>query len=348
MTVRRNLTEIQIHGELQQDYHVLHYLGHGSGGKLVLTSEDGKKAALIDDQSFAQLVTGHRSLRLIVLNACHSSQGGVGSVFEGVGPALVRQRKPAVVAMQYNTVQLDTASVFSAKLYEALAVGRPIDLAVNQARQALSARFLPDRDWSTPVLYLGSRSFRLVDSQGEEAKEVGQAWGQMGRMAADPAARAALSALAQRFEEVAARNRALAVLVELSHRLDRLRTEFQPCVRDVEQAQGAPARIDVNALKSHWKEYVQGPWAEVQAYVKDHAGTEQALWYRSLSSCKKKIARALARIALLDSINAVAEMDDLLAQAAAEVRRQVNRAIEEQLAFSNQTLGHLSLPFRHN
>lgn len=136
VAVRRNLTELEIHSELQQGYHVLHYLGHGAGGKLVLTSEDKQKAASIDDQSFAQLVNGHRSLRLIVLNACHSSQGGVGSVFEGVGPALVSQRMPAVIAMQYNTVQLDTAGVFSAKLYEALALGRPIDLAVNQARQA--------------------------------------------------------------------------------------------------------------------------------------------------------------------------------------------------------------------
>jgi hypothetical protein len=338
--IRRNLTELEIHSQLQLDYHVLHYLGHGTGSKLVLTSSDRKKASSVDDRSFSQLVTGRPSLRLIVLSACHSSQGGAESVFEGVGPALVRQRLPAVIAMQYNTVQVDTAGVFSAKLYEALALGRPIDLAVNQARQALSARFLPDRDWSTPVLYLGTRSFRLVDPKGEEKEEVSQAWGQIGKMATDPTARAALSALSQRFQEMASRSQALSDLVETSFKLDRLRKEFQSCVRVIELAEEAPARIDVNSLKSKWKEYDQGPWAEFEAYLKDHEGIEQARWYLNLSMSRTGIANALARIALLDSMNTVNQMDQDLAQAAADVRQQVNRAIEELRAFANQTMGH--------
>jgi hypothetical protein len=54
----------------------------------------------INEQEFAQLVSGRRSLRLVVLNACHSAQSEAGGIFAGIGPALVRQRMPAVVAMQ--------------------------------------------------------------------------------------------------------------------------------------------------------------------------------------------------------------------------------------------------------
>jgi hypothetical protein len=60
--------------------------------------------------------------------------------------------------MQYNAVTMDTASRFSQALYVALANGIPVDFAVNEARQQISAgNLLKQRDWSTPVLYMGTR-----------------------------------------------------------------------------------------------------------------------------------------------------------------------------------------------
>ena len=146
--VLRNVTLPQIkQALLQQEYHVLHFLGHGEPGKLLLIKDDQQTAAPIGDQEFAELFLGRRSLRLVVLTACSSSQVVDGSLFSGIGPALVQKRVPAVVAMQYPSVYQDTASQFSQAFYGALAGGRPVDVAVNEARNTLSAgSLLPGRD----------------------------------------------------------------------------------------------------------------------------------------------------------------------------------------------------------
>src|SRR5262249_25095400 len=121
----RNATLEEIQGALQDNYHVLHLLGHGISGKLRLTGSDGR-AVSVEDQAFAQLALGRRSLRLVVLSACHSSHSEEGGLFAGTGPALIRKRVPAVVAMQYPAVYQSTAGLFSRALYGALAHGLPI------------------------------------------------------------------------------------------------------------------------------------------------------------------------------------------------------------------------------
>jgi hypothetical protein len=194
---------------LGTDFHVLHFLGHGKAGGLALTGPDGGIDP-IDDQAFAQLFQGRPSLRLVVLSACHSAQADPDALFGGMGPALVRKQIPAVVAMQYPTVLIETAAVFSSSFYRALASGRPVDVAVNEARNAISSdsRRLATRDWSTPVLYLGTRDGRVLD---------------LGQVAAERQIRGlkSLRELASRSEDVEA---ALAVL-----RGQVLDAEYQVC-----------------------------------------------------------------------------------------------------------------------
>ena len=161
--VLRNPTKHEIQNALQDGYHVLHFLGHGLAGKLALTKEGGTEAAYLTDQEFAQLIQGRASsLRLVVLNACYSSQPADGDLFAGMGPWLVKMQLPAVVAMQYNAISMDTASQFSRAFYGALANEIPVDFAVNEARQQISAgELLQQRDWTTPVLYMGTRQGRV-------------------------------------------------------------------------------------------------------------------------------------------------------------------------------------------
>jgi hypothetical protein len=337
--VLRNAAVGEIHNALQRDFHVLHYLGHGGRGRLILTSEDGTKAAPIEDQDFAQLVLGRRSLRLIVLNACHSALAGGGRLFDGIGPALVRKRMPAVVAMQYPTVQLDTAGRFSAAFYKALALGRPVDVAVNQARQLLSAQFsASDRDWSTPVLYLGTRSFRVLDPGKEEAHEVEQAWKSVRESAQDPGARAALTELAQRFQEVSARHRSLRDLLDLAHRLSDLRAAFGPCARFVEQTRGNAAALPIQLLRTAWAQVRQHALNALVAFVGGRGDLGQASWYPALVACGTRIDIAFGQIALGVLAAGIAEMDGLLAQAEIQVREQLDRAITDLVTLSDQTL----------
>jgi hypothetical protein len=160
--ILKNATIPMIQNALnQQDYHVLHFLGHGQAGKLALVQAGGTERKYIADREFAQLVQGRSALRLIVLNACYSSQPVDGVLFAGVGPSLVKMQIPAVVAMQYDTVAVDTAVQFNDAFYGALAKGDAVDFAVNTARQLLSSAGLEMRDWSTPVLYMGTRQGRL-------------------------------------------------------------------------------------------------------------------------------------------------------------------------------------------
>jgi hypothetical protein len=159
----RDATATKLGSELkQQVYHVLHYLGHGSDSGLSLVSDDGQRHEALGGEAFAKLIEGQRALRLVVLSACHSAQGDRLDIFSGVGSTLVRASVPGVVAMQYPTVQVDTAGLFSDSLYEGLARGQPVDAAVNDGRRGLAVRFAADRDWSTPVLFLGTPSFDVV------------------------------------------------------------------------------------------------------------------------------------------------------------------------------------------
>ena len=204
--ILENASVAQIQNELQKDYHVLHFLGHGTAGKLALVAEDGQSGHFIDDQEFSQLFLGRRSLRLIVLNACHSSQPVEGGLFAGIGPALVQKRMPAVIAMQYPSVRLDTASRFSQAFYSTLANGLPVDFAVNEARQALSAGdLLAERDWSTPVLYMGTRSGNILNfhrGESDATKQVWQALHAIVQETGKSTLAGALVGLSQQFEEV--------------------------------------------------------------------------------------------------------------------------------------------------
>ncbi len=167
VTVLENKSSVTIQEELQRsEYHVIHYLGHGSAGELYLVAEGNQPFSAIQDVQFSYWFSGRKSVRLIVLNACSSSQVEGAGLFSGIGPASVSVSVPAVVAMQYDAVYTDTASLFSQRFYAGLAAGLPVDVAVNEARQVLLSRDHTVRDWSTPVLYMGTRSGRILTLPG--------------------------------------------------------------------------------------------------------------------------------------------------------------------------------------
>ncbi|TCC41212.1 CHAT domain-containing protein [Kribbella speibonae] len=141
----------------QQDYHVLHFVGHGlydedaDDGALVLEDESGR-ARIVTGRALGTMLRGQRSLRLVVLNACEGARSSVDDPFGGVAQALVRQGVPAVIAMQFE-ISDPAAVVFSQSFYEAVADLLPADVAVVEARKAI---FAADNDveWATPVIYL--------------------------------------------------------------------------------------------------------------------------------------------------------------------------------------------------
>ena len=137
-------------------FHVLHFIGHGTlqhdQGALVFEGAEGK-ADPADGTTLAGLLDDDESLRLVVLNACHSA--ALGSVSE----RLARRGIPAVVGMQYP-VSDDMALAFSRRFYGALARTRPVDWAVARGRQEMLAAG-KGLDWAIPALFMSSSDGRL-------------------------------------------------------------------------------------------------------------------------------------------------------------------------------------------
>ena len=138
---------------------ILQFVGHGiyrnGKGHLVLVDDGTDKTWLVDDEQFANLFAGWSDrLGLICMATCESAKSDDPQAFLGIAPQLVeRHGTPAVVAMQYP-VLVKTAKVFLDELYANVAARKPVDWAVQSARNAISLDFGHNREFATPVLYM--------------------------------------------------------------------------------------------------------------------------------------------------------------------------------------------------
>jgi tetratricopeptide (TPR) repeat protein len=155
---------------LRDTFHVLHFMGHGGfdaqrGGVLIFTDRAGRSVP-VTSGDLGVMLHDHDSLRLAVLNACEAGRTDPADPFAGVADTLVRRGIPAVVAMQFE-VSDDAAVEFAPALYGALAAGRPVDLAVAEARKAVYT--VSPLEWATPVLYLRAEDAHLFTITGRTA-----------------------------------------------------------------------------------------------------------------------------------------------------------------------------------
>jgi tetratricopeptide (TPR) repeat protein len=153
---------------LAKTFHILHFMGHGnfdedSGeGELFFEGSDGT-AHPFEGRRLAQLLRDFESLRLVVLNACHTAEA-VGTYgpnpFAGVASSLAMGGMPAVVAMS-GPISDVAAVAFSRTLYQRLAAGDPMEAAVTEGRLAIQRAEPDDGAWATPTLFLRSPDGRL-------------------------------------------------------------------------------------------------------------------------------------------------------------------------------------------
>ncbi len=142
---------------------IFHFIGHGAllksgGGALAL--DNGRSAhVLLDGDRMLRLFQGGDT-KLIILSACQSGatsdkaeKSSSAEAFMGLAPKLVWGGLPAVVAMQYDLPNL-AARPFMQTLYEFLALGRPLDTAVTEARIGLDFNILESPYWGIPVLFM--------------------------------------------------------------------------------------------------------------------------------------------------------------------------------------------------
>lgn len=161
--------------ELQQrlrrtDVHIFHFIGHGEfdpgnqDGVVIFTDAAGRGRG-INGEKLGAVLSGERSLRLVVLNACEGARTSQGNPFAGVAPRLVQQGIPAALAMQFAITDA-AALAFSYEFYRALADKFPVDAAVTEARRAVY--FNADNlEWGTPVLFMRAPDGMLFQRQDE-------------------------------------------------------------------------------------------------------------------------------------------------------------------------------------
>src|SRR5271166_2148561 len=148
----------------RSEYHVLHFVGHGGfdqgtqDGALVLHDEAGR-GRLVTAERLGTILRDHRSLRLVVLNACDGARSSRTDPFAGVAQTLVQQGIPAVIAMQFEITD-KAAVVFAHEFYAAIADDYPVDAALGAARKAIFADE-NETEWGTPVLFLRAPDGRL-------------------------------------------------------------------------------------------------------------------------------------------------------------------------------------------
>ena len=137
------------HQLLRQEYHILHFLGHGSfdteaGDSVLLLQDEAGRPQVITGQHFSTLLHDHRSLRLALLNACQGAESAAGDAYSGVAQRFVRDGIPAVIAMR--TAISDKAGIALARsFYGALADGAAVDTALAEVAQGALHGRLSDR-----------------------------------------------------------------------------------------------------------------------------------------------------------------------------------------------------------
>jgi|GEM_PF-2342153 len=163
LKIVKNATRKEIRNALmERKPDIIQFVGHGiyheGKGYLALVDDKTGGTWLLDDARFANLYLGFDDhLGLISLATCESATTDSPQSFLGVAPQLVQRGIPAVVAMQYS-VSVDTAKIFLGDFYVSIAAGKPVDWAVQWARNAISQEFgLDNREFVTPVLYMRAK-----------------------------------------------------------------------------------------------------------------------------------------------------------------------------------------------
>jgi CHAT domain-containing protein len=163
----------------QDDWHIFHFIGHGSldsvtgEGVIAFSAEDGG-VHRVGASDLALLLAEEQSLRLVVLNSCNTARASATDRFSSTASMLMRRGIPAVVAMQYEIS--DTAAIgFARGFYDAIAAQQPVDQAVTRARRAIKISRRSTLEWATPVLYLRSSTGALFDLTDVSAAPASQA-----------------------------------------------------------------------------------------------------------------------------------------------------------------------------
>lgn len=149
-----------------RDIHILHFIGHGAyepvqaEGGIYLEDDDHNHNFVVADD-LATLLHDHPPLRFVFLNACEGARSSDEHLFAGTAQTLVWRGIPAVLAMQFPIGDA-AATALTHEFYQVLATGLPIEVAIGEARKAISVAG-NEWEWGTPVLFTRAAVGPFVD-----------------------------------------------------------------------------------------------------------------------------------------------------------------------------------------
>jgi tetratricopeptide (TPR) repeat protein len=151
--LRRHITREILSREVSENYHALHFVGHGNIGRLIFETRYGASDLAEESWVREQITVALRGgLRLVIVNSCFSADAD--DEVPGVAATIVETGVPAVIAMQ-GAVSEPADIAFVRNLYGALGMGRSIDEAVMDARRAMATDWQVGAwEWATPVLFV--------------------------------------------------------------------------------------------------------------------------------------------------------------------------------------------------
>ncbi len=178
-TAPRPCTLEGLEAELDQGYHILHFIGHGlysqrKGYAVLCLADPDNQVKLEKDSEIADMLADHLTsdriaednrLRLIFLASCQTATRNPADAFRGLGPLLVKAGVPAVVAMQ-DLITIDGARQLTGNFYQDLMKHGFVDQALNRARNAIYSQ--ENRDWAAPVLFMRLKTGQLFESKTAE------------------------------------------------------------------------------------------------------------------------------------------------------------------------------------
>jgi tetratricopeptide (TPR) repeat protein len=146
-----------IERSLRDGYQILHFTGHGisprDGGGLLLEDAYGKKRPASIAEVMQAVNSGVDKLRLVVINVSQTARTLHTGAFSDLSRELLRQRVPAVIAMQFSITD-EGGLKFAEVLYRKIAKGVELERAVHAARRVLleDQQFLINNDALAIVL----------------------------------------------------------------------------------------------------------------------------------------------------------------------------------------------------
>jgi|GEM_PF-1636375 len=136
---------------------VLHFVGHGNVGFLVLENRDGTCHKV--DVNWLRERFSLYPLRLVLFTSCLTGAGPAG--IAGVAQTLLEAGVPIVLAM-FQAISDRAGRAFYRRLYAGLKDGEPLYQALASARRAVvDEEGIPPWEWATPVLFARPKALEL-------------------------------------------------------------------------------------------------------------------------------------------------------------------------------------------